>query len=468
MFNLVKNELIKLSHKKGIYIYSIIILIILAASTIMSKIYSESVAPGGMTEDYYTYLKEGLSEYNLKNVNELEEYVNDLTEVEVYELIKEKQVTEYSSADYYYIDTYVKNGMLELNRAKYITKDEEEIKSAQKKVDELISDINKNNWKDDLKEEKSILEELLKGTTSEKDKQKIKDELLAVDYRLKNDIPPAYSSASEMIDEFLAASVAYHEMDKDKEEKTHREKMDKMNTEKNYFLLKYKLENNVVPKDKNLDIFVDSFAYLEADVLVAILLIMGGIVAEEFNKGTVKQLFVRPFRRWKILVSKMIAGAIAIGLFIIFYNVICLVAELIDGVSLNTFKDPILVYNFAKGEVVAYNIFAYIGITFLATLPEIIFYMAVCLLVGVITTSTIASIVATIGIQIIPAMVKFTDKVEAILPYNCLNFNKFLFGAVPQNEYQTFIVALIVWIISMVIINILMFWIFEKKEVKNQ
>ena len=76
MINLIKNELIKIFNKKGIYIVGIISLLFLALSVV---IYS---ADGVVEEEFIDVIEENLNNYDLNNVDELGWYVEDLSLVE--------------------------------------------------------------------------------------------------------------------------------------------------------------------------------------------------------------------------------------------------------------------------------------------------------------------------------------------------------------------------------------------------
>ncbi len=62
-------------------------------------------------------------------------------------------------------------------------------------------------------------------------------------------------------------------------------------------------------------------------IIVMIVMIAGTIVSEEFNKGTIKLLLVRPYSRNKILLSKFITVLIMI----IFSILAIVIMELLVG-----------------------------------------------------------------------------------------------------------------------------------------
>ncbi len=337
----------------------------------------------------------------------------------------------------------------------------------QEELNKLIANIDNFDWKGILKEDKEELKAELDFTETDDEKKIIEDKILAIDYRIRNDVAPSYGSGSRLVEQFLSASGEYYHIDRDKEDMKHAEKVVIQEKEKAYYEHKYKIENDWVLKKSFEEIFY-IFSEVSMDILLAIILIAGGIVAEEFNKGTIKQLFVRPYSRWKILTSKIIAAFMAFLAFIIFYSVATIIVETILGADIKTLFDTVPVYNFNTKQVVEYNSLAYLGINFLAILPEYILYLIVCVFVGVITTNTVASIAAVFALQLIPALITFPDKIAAYLPFNNFNFNQYLFGGMAVNQYQTLWSSIIVAILTIALLMIVMFYIFKKKDVKNQ
>ena len=76
-----------------------------------------------------------------------------------------------------------------------------------------------------------------------------------------------------------------------------------------------------------------------------IIMVAGTIVSEEFNKGTIKLLLVKPYSRYKILLSKFLT----ILIMIVFSILVVIGMELLVGGILFGFDSlsiPVVEYNF--------------------------------------------------------------------------------------------------------------------------
>jgi len=192
-------------------------------------------------------------------------------------------------------------------------------------------------------------------------------------------------------------------------------------------------------------------------ILIAMVIVLGGIVADEFNKGTIKQLLVRPHSRIKILFSKMIAGMIVILGFVVFFDLISVGYSLIlYKFDINTFSLPIVVYDFSTRSVVEYSTLKYCFVNLLAILPE---YIIIFLFMIFLGCATLNSVLTTIGGMALPLGVmifgdSLSDKIQAISPLNCWDLSSFLFGGISYNQYATLGKSISVCIITMVVLLI--------------
>lgn len=483
MINLVKNELVKIFHKKGIYILSGILVGIMALSLIVSKIDLSSMIEEKYTNTYYDELEENLESYDLNDKDEVMWYVDDKVELEIYKLKKD---LKYDSPKYYYIDNELQNVMVNMYNAKYSNKNEAEYEQLKIEYDEMIKNLDDFDWKksileskNELDKEKAELVSSLKNATKE-EKANIQEEIdnlgyqiNALNYRLNNDVAPSYTNASYMVDNYVSAAMSYSSLNKDESAyKDRKELIRKREIIKEYNEVKYKIENNIVPKNSVTLQYEASSLFGQTDmiVLIAFLIIAGGIIAEEFNKGTIKQLLLRPFTRSQILVSKIIAAVIATFIFACFYYFMDL---LIVGLMNNEFKsifEPMIVYNFKTESVVEYSTFTYCLLNILATLPEYFLMFAICILVGILTTNTVACVISIFGVDFLNGLLSafLPEKIAAFMPTNCMNFVEYLFGGISSNKYQTLLSSSIVYVVTLVVIVTISFVVFKKKDIKNQ
>lgn len=484
MISLIKNELVKIFHKKGIYILGGIILFIMGTGALSEVFKFGDVIEEKANEQYYTYLEESLDNYNLANSDEINPYIDTLSELNNYKVTKDY---DYHSAELYYYETEIDPVYREMWVAKYSHKDENAYLELKQQYEEMIKNLDNYDWQSKVKQQKEQaeqeieeLKQALEVATSDEEKNEIEKNierqgyiLTALDYRLDNDVAPSYGPKSALVERYLSAASTYASINKDENSyKTRESLLESRRVISEYMVAKYKIENDIVqPDEYTLQTDMASF-FMSTDmfILIAFLLIAGGIIAEEFNKGTIKQLLLRPFSRSKILVSKIIAALIATTLFAIFYYAAeCLYVGFVYKDFTSIF-DPILVYDFNLQKVVEYNTFAYCGLTLLATLPEYLMLFALCICVGIITTNTIACVVTMLGVPVVSMMLSefLNEKIVAYLPTSCLNFNDYLFGGISSNPYQTLPMNIVIYVITFVIVVALSFIVFNKKDIKNQ
>ncbi|RWR12898.1 ABC transporter permease [Siminovitchia fortis] len=109
----------------------------------------------------------------------------------------------------------------------------------------------------------------------------------------------------------------------------------------------YRIKNDLPPVSKStVWTFINDSAGLIPFAGLFVLIIAAGIVANEFSWGTIKVLLVKPYKRWKILLSKYIA----VNLFLLLMLIVLFVFSGIAGAVL-----------FGTGEAAANVHLAYVN-----------------------------------------------------------------------------------------------------------
>lgn len=472
MINLVKNELIKIFSKKGLYIYGIIIIFIMAFNLVVEK---TRVFDNSFT--YYNTSEERLSKYDLDNSEELEWYVDEKSDLEKFKLLEDY---DSKSPEYYYIEKEVFATIKKMNIYKYIEKNDELFNEAQEEYNNQIKFLENYDWRLKLEEDKKSLEDELgelktQGNAESSDDRiyQIECELEGIRYRLKNNVAPSYTHSSSIVDDYIIYSEMYRAMNKDESAyKSNSELIEKRNTEKRYYLAKYNIENDIVMSNdiSFRDDFVGDVTGAVMLYIIAMVIIAGGIFAEEFNKGTIKQLLIKPYSRTKIYVSKILAIFIALLAFILFYNTIAFVFYWILDGNISTIFDPIIDYSFRKNAIVEYNTFGYIFIRYLSSLPQLIILILLCVFIGVITTNTVSSVISVFCLDFINALISefLSEKIIALIPMNCWNFDTYLEFGISAYNYSSLGKSLFICSLTIIILFILGLIIFKRKDIKNQ
>lgn len=249
--------------------------------------------------------------------------------------------------------------------------------------------------------------------------------------------------------------------------------LEKHETEKRYKIAEYKLENGLLEeenKEQLIYAIADVFSYADTIIILALLIVCGSIVSDEFNKGTIKQLLVKPFTRSQILLSKIIASAIAILLFsLLYYSVDIICLSIAYGNYTALFSNA-LNYNFNTQQVVEMNLALYCLLKFIIIMPMYIIIFAFVLFIGVLTTSTIGAISSGFGLFFFSELINafLPDKILSFLPTFCWNMSSYLSLGMSSNPYGSLVKSVIVCVITLILLIVSTFIIFKNKDIKNQ
>lgn len=488
MIKLIKNELIKIFHKKSIYIMGIIIVLFCLLNNILLKTnYNED---GTIKNSYVldlTYEKEYLiEELNNLDANSKDDvglYVEYKTSYDML-LISEKY--EVDSWQYSIIYDMLYDPIYNINYYTYQIKDEKKLNEYQTIYNKYISWLDSDNWESFVYEEKDILnksleeyQNLLSSTTNKQEINNynsnianIKEQLIILDYRLDKKISYENSYLNDAINNYsnyLDRVKEYEEIEK----MTYQEKQEYYYALSNKEINKYIIESgNNVYKINDLktglkDLIVD----YELFILILILIIAGSIVSEEFNKGTIKLLLVKPYSRFKILLSKYLT-TIIILLISITFTFICefIIGSIFFGID--SLSIPIVVYNYNIMGLELYNVFHYMLIIIITKLPMLILILTLAFAISTIFGNTAIAISLTILGYLSGELIN-----SIALSYNLnwiryfvtpnWNFTEYLFGGLPTFENVNLQFSIIICIIYLIVMLGITFIVFKKKNIKN-
>ena len=200
-------------------------------------------------------------------------------------------------------------------------------------------------------------------------------------------------------------------------------------------------------------------------------MIAGTIVSEEFNKGTIKLLLVKPYTRNKILLSKFITTLIMI----VFVIIVTIIMQILIGGVLFGFDSlgmPVVEYNFNTNSLQEINIFVYLIIQTLTQLPMIILLAVLAFAISTIFSNSALAITISLLGYMSTAIIN-----QLVMAYN-LGFMKYfvtmnwdlsmyLFGGLPLMEGMNMTMSIIICIAYFLIMMIPTFVIFKKRNIKN-
>ena len=218
-----------------------------------------------------------------------------------------------------------------------------------------------------------------------------------MEWRLEKDI--SYTDErSYLLNRYKSNQLDIQAYENNNEDKTYSDKLQYQDALKEANISRYAIEHDIKMSMGNdfKGLLEDFFSNFELFIIVIIVMIAGSIVSEEFNKGTIKLLLVKPYSRTKILLSKYIT----VLLTIIFTTITVIAMQTIVGGLFFGFDDlkvPTLAYNFITNSVMEMNIFSYLGIVLLHKLPQYILIATIAFSFSTATNTPVAIVISLLG-----------------------------------------------------------------------
>lgn len=485
MNKLIKNELFKISKKKVIYILFIIIALVIVVNTaIGTSIYEGTIVDHTQEsrKQKQVELMEQLKQ--IESEKNVDDYVEIKTELDMENLVmsypygswQERVITKYENA--------LKEILRQINMYTYKIEDKEELAKMQSKYNTFLQPLKEDNWKSFVSKEITIIEQNIKElekeiikTDDEEQKniikaqmQQYKFDLEILTLRLSENISYATSDRNTLLKEYEDNKQTLNAYPKDYGKYNYNEKLQYNKTLESVKELEYKIHNNIptLEADNARDMLNSSFEFYEVLIILVIIIIAGSIVSEEFNKGTIKLLLVKPFMRWKILLSKFLASVIILIILILFIIILqTLVGGFIYG--FDTYKVPIIQYNFDMQRVQSINVFISVFILVLAKLSMYLLVLSITFAISTISCNTSISIILGMLVYLSKNIIYLNDNLEFtkyLLTTNW-DFTRYLFGKLPEVSFLKFDFSIMICLISFIVIMFITFIYFKNKDIKN-
>lgn len=471
---LVKNELYKILHKRSTKIFLVIAIMFVILINVIYR-YSDDLLIFSTTyyEDYDMALNY-VSDYENNSIGDKELYNYYKSFIDTYDLANnfdsnswqyQKYMEDYWSLlqDYYRVQdegldtTNLFNELEELktniendNWEYFVQKDINNINENIEYIKNTLNDPSlNNNEKLNYEKELFVLEEQVKLN----------------EYRLEKGVEYGNDYLNNAINAINSSlyGMAEYKYSND---------TDSTETVKSYYENWYILDEEVDTNNANTlrSVFINFFSEYSFLILIFSIMIAGGIVSDEFNKGTIKSLLIVPHKRSKILFAKYISIIIMILVII----GVLIVSELLIGGILMGFSSlsiPVVVYNITDSALEIINIFGYLGLQILANLPQIILLATLAFACSVIVNSTAFSIVipfcGIIASELINAFAYAYDiKILNYFVTTNWDFTVYLFGGTSIYG-NSLLHAIIVCLVYLLIMLVVTFIVFKRKDIKN-
>lgn len=470
---LVKNELYKILHKRSTKIFLVIALIFVILTNLIYR-YSDDLLVFSTTyyEDYDVALNY-VNDYENSGIGDKELYNYYKSFIETYDL-----ANNYDSNSWQY-QKYMEDYWNLLQEYYRYLDEELDASLISNELEETKNNIENNNWQyfvnndtNNINESINNIKNSLNSSLSNNEKINYEKELFILEeqlklneYRIENDVAFGNDYLNDAINAINNSlySMAEYQYSND---------VDYQDSVKSYYENWYILDNKVDTNNNQTlrSVFVNFFNEYSFLILVFGIMIAGGIVSDEFNKGTIKSLLIIPHKRSKILLAKYISVLIML-LFIIG---IFIVSELLIGGILMGFGSlsiPVVVYNITDSCLEVLNIFGYLILQILANLPQIILLVTLAFACSVIVNSTAFSIVipfcGIIASELINGFALVYDiKILNYFVTTNWDFTVYLFGGTSIYG-NSLIHAIIVCLVYLLIMLVVTFIVFKKKDIKN-
>lgn len=216
-------------------------------------------------------------------------------------------------------------------------------------------------------------------------------------------------------------------------------------------------------------------------IIIAFTVVLGaGMIAKEQSEGTIKLLAIRPYKRWKILISKTLATLFFGFVFMFISVVVALITGIIAyGISFNSM---LVIFN--ATSVFTLPIWVVLLIYLASLMIKIWLYSLLAIAISTIFNSYVASVCIAVGIYLANIVVTFVSKGATWLRYNIfanIDLFKYFGGsfstsfnsmqnltnlfASPVFPGTNFGVSLAIIVSLIAILNVAMLTVFNKKDI---
>lgn len=487
MINLIKNELIKISKKKSIYIT---LLVTLAFVIITNIIYNIEPNYNYDLGDQIKFYEEQLKQLEINDPQNVEEYVSCKVELEINKLIQNCGGTHTWKAKI--IEEQGYELIYAMENSKYITKSDEEYKKASEEYNRFIARLDANDWKYFAEENlKDIEEEIkeqstLKANSNSKEEalnienqiQELEDQRQVVRWRLEKDICYGYDYYNQCLNHYQNAKITIRSYDESSqngltEEEKYQLKQSYYDALEEEAVSKYDIEHEAHTGDTSTakGILLNMFTEYEIFIIIMAVMIAGTIVSEEFNKGTVKLLLIKPYSRTKILTAKFITSLIILIIVII---LVALMQFIVGGFvqGFDNYNEAATVYNHTNNELQELSIIKYLAIQAVGKLPIYILLLTLAFALSTLFTNSALAIAITLlgsmsasTINMLALNFKFTWIKFFVTPN--WDLTQYFFGKLPQFMGLTAGFSMAIILIYMIIMLVPTYIVFKKKNIKN-
>ena len=482
MSKLIKNELIKIFSKKSMIVIGVIILVIIIGFNVLNKISKNmSNSYSAYSEGYIQYLEEELSNLDPNKPSDINKYVETKSQKDVATLAINYKETSWQAE---VIGTFISPIIEEMNNFEYIDKNEEALANSKAKYDEMCTALKNEDWKyfanNELESVNTQIEDLNKLIAQDSENQDLQAQLKslelqkeAVNLRLDKNINYGSDNYKSLALQNYRMYMGNYIQASQKKNITDEDKSEINGYLENANLYKYDLYNDTEYQNTTTANFTfqNAIGSYIAIIVMVVVIVAGVSISEEFNKGTVKLLLVRPYSRTKILISKLIAVFITM---LITTVAILMLQFIIGGIvyGFGTYMMNVVQFDFTTNSIITLNIFAYLGLVFICKLPIFILIGTLAFALSTLfLNSPLAVALPILGymgsdmINMVAISYKW-DWVKYFVTPNW-DLSQYLFGGSPMFSGISIEFSITICAIYFVIMLVASIISFKKRNIKN-
>ena len=472
--NLVKNELYKILHKRSTKIFLVIALLFVILTNVIYRFSDNLLVFSTTYYEDYDMANNYVNDYENNGIGDKELYIYYKTYIDTYELASKFdsnswEYQKYMDEYWYKLQDYYRaqdEGLDTTNLLDELTQLRTNIENSnwQYFVNEDINAVNNN-----IEHIKNSLDDPSLNNTERANYEKelfiLEEQVKLNQYRLDKNVEYGkdyLNIAIDAINNALYGMAEYkYSNDSDFEDSV-------KSYYENWYILDEEVDTNNGETLRS--VFINFFNEYSFLILVFGIMIAGGMVSDEFSKGTIKSLLIIPQKRSKILLAKYISLLIMILLII----GVLIVSELLVGgilLGFGSLSVPVVVYNISASDLEIVNVFGYLGLQIITNLPQIILLTTLAFACSVIVNSTAFSIVipfcGIIAAELINgfALAYDIDILNYFVTTNW-DFTVYLFGGTSIFG-NSLLHAIIVCLVYLIIMLVVTFIVFKRKDIKN-
>ena len=471
IFKLMKIELLKVFRKKGIYvIWGVMLLFCFFNNFLYWRDYDK--------EGRYLYGEKENIQEEIKNLTKEKDSAvlgtdaRTMLETRI-ELLKLKSTFSKNSWQYFKVNDYLYDALYEKN------KDSTNLEKV-KYYDTLVSKFKNNDYsyfwhleKKDLESQISFLKEEQENgegdTNLQKNLEQKEEELSVLNYRIKNRIVEDNGYLNEALSTYLSSRDKLKELSKN----TYQEKTVYQEVKREMKISEVVLLDRVnYQKENTLNSLIKGIMNdYELFFVIILLMVSASLICDEFQKGTVKFLLIKPVSRFIILLSKYFTSLLVLLMSVLlvfgFQFVLGGIFFGVDSLHLG-----VIVYDYGLDKVLHLNVFLWFLISLLSKMPSMLMLSLIAFLLGIVTSSTIISMIIPLMISIFSSSLLELAISHHLywmkyLPNFTWQFSSYLFGKFSGLEGLDFWFSCIWYSLYFVIFLLLIRGIFKRKDIKN-